>query len=191
MNIDCDDSENAVNQTVSLYGAMLLMWARLSLSGLTFVFALIRVFVTLDGVGEKVTAGVIQLSVQLLPSPFSTHCANAALISVSFATKWFPFCQTATVKPPKCHRDFQTTEYSQCIQKLIDTLNALTSIKTLVVQQIITYVCMYIRKLLSSPPTACITSCTLHTLSTVYTSMNKQCNSTLNCVVFFLCAIGL
>lgn len=93
MNIDFDDSENVVNQTVSLSVAMLLMWTRLSVRGHTFVFALISLFVMLTAVGEEVTVGVIQLSVQLLPSPFSTHCANSGLISVSFATNPFHFAK--------------------------------------------------------------------------------------------------
>lgn len=92
MNIDFDDSENVVNQTVSLYVVVLLMRAGLSLGGHTFVFAVIRLFVMLAAVGEEVTFGVIQLSVQLLPSSFSAHCANSELISVSFVTKSLSFC---------------------------------------------------------------------------------------------------
>lgn len=92
MNIDFDDSENVVNQTVSLSVAMLLMWPPLSLRGHTFVFALIRLFVMLTAVGEEVTVGVIQLSVQLLPSLLLTHSANSELTGVSFATKSFSFC---------------------------------------------------------------------------------------------------
>lgn len=72
---------------------MLLMGARLSLRGHTFVFALIRLFVTLTAVGEEVTVGVIQLSVQLSASLFSTHCANSELIIVSFAAKPLHFAK--------------------------------------------------------------------------------------------------